>query len=130
MAIKTLFTTFLLLSTLLCVFSCKKTGTDAPIVNIVTPLADDQFSGGQVISIKGDVSDAVNLQALTIKITDDKTGAVLFSATPTVHDLKSYTYDVSWTAKVSDWIDATITVVAENHAAIQTMKTIKIKIWL
>ena len=118
---------FLLISSLL---SCHKTSTDAPIVNIVTPLVDDQFTSGQDIRIKGDVSDAVNLHGLTIKITDDKTGTVLFSNTPDVHDLKTYTYDVTWKAKVSDWTDATITVIAENHAEIQTTKTIKIKIWL
>lgn len=130
MTIKTFFTAFLWVSSLLCIVSCQKSNSDAPIVNIVTPLADDQFSGGQDIRIKGDVSDAVNLHALTIKITDDKTGAVLFSNTPEVHDVKTYTYDVTWKAKVSDWTDATVTVIAENHADIQTTKTIKIKIWL
>jgi hypothetical protein len=130
MTIKSFSTALLLISSLLCVVSCKKTDSDAPIVNIVTPLADDQFSGGQDIRIKGDVSDAVNLHALTIKITDDKTGTVLFSNTPAVQNLKTYTYDVTWKAKVSDWTDATVTVIAENHADIQTTKTIKIKIWL
>lgn len=130
MIIKTFSTAFLLILSLLCVVSCQKNSSDPPIVNIVTPLADDQFSNGQDIRIKGDVSDAVNLHALVIKITDDKTGAVLFSNTPEVHDLKTYTYDVTWKAKVSDWTDATVTVTAENHADIQTTKTIKIKIWL
>ena len=111
--------------------SChKNNAVDLPTLNIAAPLADDNFASGQVITIKGEAADAVKLHALTIKITDDKTGAVLFSNEPTVHDLKSHTFNVAWTAKVSDWTDATVTVIVENHDDQQVVKTIKIKIWL
>ena len=130
MRIRTLFTPFLLLATLFCTFSCKKTAVDAPTVNIAAPLVDDNFAGGQDINIKGDVSDGVNLTALTVKITDDKTSDVLFTTTPSVKNVKAYKYDVMWTAKVTDWTDATVTVIAKNQAGMETTKTIKIKIWL
>lgn len=125
-----IFAVFFLVSMLLFTVSCQKTATDLPTLTIAAPLADDQFASGQIITIKGEAADAVNLHALSIKITDDKTGVVLFSNEPYVHDLKSYTFNVTWTAKVSDWTDATVTITAENHDEQQTVKTVKIKIWL
>ncbi len=126
-----LFTACLFLLSLFIAIGCHKTSSSAPpTLTLTSPLVDDNFAGGQVITIKGETSDAVNLHALTIKITDDKTGTVLFSSTPTVHDIKTYTFNVTWTAKVSDWTDATVTVISENHDEMQTVKTVKIKIWL
>ncbi len=125
-----IFKMFLLVSTLLVALSCHKTAYSLPTLSIAAPLADDQFTSGQVITIKGDAADAVRLHALSIKITDDKTGAVLYSNEPYVHDLKSYAFNVTWTAKVSDWTDATVTITAENHDDQQTVKKVKIKIWL
>lgn len=124
------FILILLVTSVCLTISCHKSSSAVPTLSIAAPLADDQFINGQKIVIKGEASDAENLHALTIKITDDKTGTVLYSATPTVHDLKTYTFDVSWTAVVTDWTDATVTVIAENHDEQTTTKTVKIKIWL
>ncbi len=125
-----IFGVLFLVSMLLFTVSCHKTAKDLPTLTIAAPLADDQFTSGQVITIKGEAADAVRLHALSIKITDDKTGAVLYSNEPYVHDLKSYDFNVTWTAKVNDWTDATVTITAENHDEQQTVKTVKIKIWL
>ncbi len=126
-----LFAPFLGVAILFFATSCHKNNVvDLPTLNIAAPLANDNFASGQVITIKGEAADGVNLHALTIKITDDKTGAVLFSNEPYVHDLKSFAFNVTWTAKVSDWTDATVTVIAENHDEQQVIKTVKIKIWL
>ena len=125
------FTTLILILSLLTTFSCHKTSTTSPpTLSIAAPLGDDQFAGGQVIKISGETTDAEALHSLTIKITDDKTKAVLFTESPPVHDLKTYKFNVVWTAKVADWTDATVTVTAINHDEIETTKTIKIKIWL
>lgn len=124
--LKTLF----LATILLIGFSCHKTADSAPTLTIAAPLADDQFANGQVITIKGDASDVVRLHELNIKITDDKTGAVLYSNAPYCHDLQSFSFNVTWTAKVTDWTDATVTITAENHDSQQTVKVVKIKIWL
>ena len=123
-------TAFSLVFMLLFTVACHKTTKDLPTLTIAAPLADDQFANGQVITIKGEAADEVRLHALSIKITDDKTGAVLFSNEPYVHDLKSFAFNVTWTAKVSDWTDATVTITAENHDDQLTIKTVKIKIWL
>ena len=125
-----IFKTSFLVFILLFVLSCHKTTDSAPTLNIAAPLADDNFANGQVITIKGEVADEVRLHELHIKITDDKTGAVLYSNEPSVHDLKNYDFNVAWTAKVTDWVDATVTITVENHNEQQTVKAVKIKIWL
>lgn len=121
---------FSLSSLLLFSTSCHKNSADIPTLTITAPLADDNFANNQVITIKGEAADAERLHELTIKITDDKTGVILFSSTPYVHDLKSFAFNVTWTAKVADWTDATVTVIAKNHVDLQAVKTVKIKIWL
>jgi hypothetical protein len=125
-------TSILLIAALFCAVACHKTDTAAlaPTLSIAAPLGDDQFTSGQSIAIKGETGDADGLHTLTIKITDDKTKVVLFTQSPAVLDKKTYTYNVAWTAKVTDWTDATVTVTAANHGGKETIKTAKIKIWL
>ena len=129
MKFSTLFAAFLISISLLSTVSCHKSSS-APTISIDAPLTDDQFAGGQVITIKGEATDGNSIHALTIKITDDKTGAVLFTQSPSVNNQKNCPFNVTWTAKVSDWTDATVTIMAENQEAQQTVRTIKIKIWL
>ena len=125
-----IFTTFLLATSLICTSACHKKSSTGPTVSITSPTADEQFANDLVIKMKGDVSDKNQLHALTIKITNDKTGAVLFTKSPNVYDLTNYTFNESWTVKVTDWVDATVSVTAENHDGQTTTQTVKIKIWL
>ena len=133
---KKILSTFLLVSATLFLYTaCKKNDETAapatpPTVSMTSPVENDQMLGGQLLKIKGQISDAAGLHTLSVKITDDKTGAILFQSTPTVLNMKTYTLDASWTVKVNDWTDATMTVTATNHAAMQTVKTVKFKMWL
>ena len=129
MKISHILTVFLLATSLIYTSACHKKGTEGPTVTITSPAVDDQFANDLVIKMKGEVSDETQLHALTIKITDDKTGAVLFTKSPRVYDLPTYTFNESWTAKVADWTDATVSVTAENHDGTLTTQTVKIKIW-
>ena len=88
------------------------------------------MSNGQVLAIKGQVGDANGLHTLSIKITDDKTSAVLFQTTPSVLNEKNYALNTNWTVKVSDWTDATMVITAANHAGMKVEKTVKFKLWL
>ncbi len=124
------FTTLFLVASLFCTFSCQKHATDAPTLSVAAPLGEAQFTDGQPITIKGETGDADGLHSLKITITDDKTKAVLYAQSPPVLNLKTYAFNAIWTAKVSDWTDATVTITAANHANIEVVKTIKIKIWL
>jgi Bacterial Ig domain len=123
-------TTLFLIASLFFTYSCHKSGTDAPTLSVAAPLGDDQFTSGQPITIKGETTDVNGLHSLKISITDDKTKAVLYAQSPPVLNLKTYAFNAVWTAKVSDWTDATVTITAINHANIEVTKTIKIKIWL
>ena len=129
MKILHILTVFLLATSLIYTSACRKESSAAPTVSIISPAADDQFANDLVIKMKGDVSDKNQLHALTIKITDDKTGAVLFTKSPSVYDLTNYTFNESWVAKVADWTDATVSVTAENHDGTTTTQKVKIKIW-
>jgi hypothetical protein len=128
------FSTLLLLFSLLTVAACHKhTDTPtaaAPSVTLVSPAADDNFANDLVIKINGEAVQAEGLHTLTIKITDDKTKAVLFSESPNVLNSTKYAFNASWKAKVTDWVDATVTVTAANHGGVETVKAVKIKIWL
>jgi hypothetical protein len=125
------FSTLILLLSLFTMQACKKeTTAAAPSVSIVSPAADDNFANDLVIKINGEAADAEGLHTLSIKITDDKTKAVLFTQSPNVLNSTKYAFNASWTAKVTDWVDATVTVTAANHAGKETVKTVKIKIWL
>lgn len=126
------FTTLCLIASLFFTFSCQKHdgGTVAPTLSVAAPLADAQFTSGQPITIKGETADVDGLHTLKISITDDKTKAVLFAESPSVLNLKTYTINTAWTAKVSDWTDATVTITATNHSNLEITKTMKIKIWL
>ena len=128
MKILHILTTFLLATSLIYTPACRKS-KKGPTVTITSPAADEQFANDLVIKMKGNVSDENQLHALSIKITDDKTGAVLFTKSPSVYDLTNYTFNESWTVKVTDWVDATVSVTAENHDGQTTTQTVKIKIW-
>jgi hypothetical protein len=125
----TFFAACLITASLLATVSCHKSNS-APTISIDAPLADDQFTSGQIITIKGEATDGNSIHALTIKITDDKTGTVLFMQSPSANDQKNCPFNLTWTAKVSDWTDATVTIMAENQETQQTIRTVKIKIWL
>lgn len=71
----------------------------------------------------------VRLYERHIEITDDKTGAVLYSNERTVHDLKSYVFNVAWPTKVTDWTNA-MAIVTANHDSQKIVKTVKIEIWV
>ena len=125
-----LFAGFLLVSSLFIGTSCHKMSENGPTVSITSPVVDEQIANELALKLTGNVSDADGLHSMTIKITDDKSGAVLFTKSPNVLNLKTYAFSESWTPKVTDWVDATVTVVAENHGAKQTTQKVKIKIWL
>ena len=125
-----LFFGFLLVASIFTSTSCHKASENAPTLSISSPVVDEQFANELPIKLTGNVSDADGLHSMTIKVTDDKSGVVLFTKSPNVLNLKTYAFSESWTPKVTDWVDATVTVIAENHDGQKATKTIKIKIWL
>jgi hypothetical protein len=125
----------LFLTVLIFILACKKNAdviptAIAPTLTLNSPNDNDQLLGGQVLTVKGQVTDGAGLKSLSIKITDDKTSAVLFQTTPSVLNEKSVALNTSWTVKVTDWTDATMTITAINTAGMKTEKAVKFKLWL
>jgi hypothetical protein len=122
----------LLIASLFLLFqSCKKEESTSNItLSVSAPNENQEFSGGQILNIKGTTSDGAGLHTLTVEVTDDKTGVMLFSKKPTVLDLKTYNFDESWTIKVNDWTDATVKITSVNHSNQTAIKSLKIKLWL
>jgi hypothetical protein len=126
----------LFLTLLFIIIACKKNADVTPPVAVPptlilnSPNDNDQLLGGAVLNIKGQIKDGLGLKNLSIKITDDKTSAVLFETTPSVLDMKSYEINTSWTVKVTDWTDATATITVTNNSGLKTEKLVKFKLWL
>jgi hypothetical protein len=123
--------TLLLASSFVLFQNCKKEATAADIsLSVSAPTENQEFSGGQILTIKGTTSDEAGLHTLMVEVTDDKTGAMLFQKKPTVLDLKTYSFSESWTVKVNDWTDATVKITSANHSNQAVVKSLKIKLWL
>lgn len=98
-----------------------------PTVVISTPSSLQMYNNGDTIKIRGLVSDA-SLHELLIKIVKDSDNSVLYSETPTVHDLTSFTLNSNWKSAVSDHTNASVIVVAEDHNSNVGSDTVKIHI--
>ena len=110
--------------------NCKKENTSNISLSVSLPNENQEFLSGQTLAIKGTTSDESGLHTLTVEVTDDKTGAMLFVKKPTVLDLKTYNFDESWAVKVSDWTDATVKITSINHNNQSVVKSLKVKLWL
>ena len=98
-----------------------------PTVVISTPSSMQMYNNGDTIKIRGLVSDA-SLHELLIKIVKDSDNSVLYSETPTVHDLTTYTINSNWKSAVTDHTNASVIVVAEDHNSNVGSDTVKIHI--
>lgn len=98
----------------------------APSVTITAPIDNASLSASTAVAIKGTVTDETGLHELTIIVTNDADGKELFKDTPSVHDKTSYDFNESYTPSgVAAAINATLTVIAEDHGSNVTTKTVK-----
>ena len=100
---------------------------DKPSVVISTPSNLQMYNNGDTIKIRGLVSDA-SLHELLVKIVNDSDSSVLYSETPTVHDLNTYSLNLNWKSAVSIQTNASVIVVAEDHNLNVGSDTVKIQI--
>lgn len=100
---------------------------DKPEITITSPSSMQVYYSGDTVRIKGLVTDA-SLHEMIIKITKDSDGTVLFSETPTVHDMNMYTINTFWKSNVSDHTNARLIVVAQDHSSNISSDTVRIHI--
>lgn len=123
------FQILLLFAGLLCLpfIGCKNekddTDTTAPELTITSPAENESFLGQ--IHIELMVTDE-SLHEMSIKVTKDSDGVVVFEDAPEVHDLTEFDYHEYFTPTgLSGLTDLTLTVVVEDHASHVTTKTVK-----
>ena len=123
------FPILVLFAALLCLpfIACKKdkdeTDTTAPELTITSPAENEAFTGEVHIELM--VTDE-SLHEMSIKVTKDSDGVVVFEEAPEVHDLTEFDYHEHFTPTgLSGLTDLTLTVVVEDHASHVTTKTVK-----
>jgi hypothetical protein len=104
------------------------TDTTAPILDIYSPVANQVFVSGNVITVTGKITDDYGLYRGSIKIIDDASGAVLKVQAYEIHGIISYNFSISYTATVTTVSDYTVTVQFEDHGYNSTTRTVKIKV--
>ena len=123
------------LLSLLTMNACKKdddhdhsssTDSDKPVITMSSPSDSMMYNNGDTMYIKGTVTDN-SLHELLVTVTDAN-DSILYSQAPVVHDLTSYTIDMSWKTQVGNHTNASIIVVAEDHNANISSDTIHVHI--
>lgn len=102
--------------------------TVPPLVEVHTPVADQVFSSGGVISVTGKVTDADGLYRGSIRITKDGSGELLKEQLYEIHGIVQYNYSLAYTAAVTAPADYTVTVLFEDHGQNTGTRTVKVKI--
>lgn len=115
--------------------SCKKdtttTTTDAvdtekPVVIITSPKANNKFMNGDTIRIQGTATENDELHEMKITLKNTTKDTLLFSETPVVHALKSYTINTMCIAKAIAHSDCVLTITASDHSSNVTTVTVPI----
>ncbi|MBK8195389.1 MAG: hypothetical protein IPK76_20045 [Lewinellaceae bacterium] len=108
--------------------ACKDGGTssedtNAPVLTITSPAADEAFLGE--VHIELNVTDE-SLHEMSVKVTKDADGSVVFEDAPEVHDETDFDFHHHFTpAGISGVTAMTLTVTVEDHSANITTKTVK-----
>lgn len=102
--------------------------TTAPVLDIYTPVANQVFTSGNIISITGRITDDYGLYRGTIKVVNDATGEVLKMQPYEIHGILSYNFNVSYTTSVTISSDYTVTVSFEDHGLNSVTRSVKVKV--
>ena len=123
------FQILILFAGLLCLpfVACKNekddTDTTAPELTITSPTENEAFTGE--VHLELTVTDE-SLHEISIKVTKDSDGSIVYEDAPEVHDLTDFEYHEHFTpAGLSAATAMTLTVVVEDHASNVTTKTVK-----
>ena len=110
--------------------ACKKTetpttttDTEAPALTITAPIAGAMPQVADAVAVTGTTSDNDELHELTLELRKTGTTAVLWTKSPIVHDLKSYSFSETIPSGLATG-DYTLTATAEDHNDLKTIKTV------
>ncbi|MBL7805479.1 MAG: hypothetical protein JNL02_17190 [Saprospiraceae bacterium] len=96
--------------------------TEAPVLTITSPAEGASYTG--TLDIHLEVTDE-SLHEMSVKVTRDSDGSVVFEEEPTVHDEIEFHFEHLHTfTGLSGDTPMTLTVVVEDHSAHTTTKTV------
>jgi hypothetical protein len=101
--------------------------TTLPVIEITTPVADQEIKSGTNISITGKITDNSLYQG-SINIKDEGTGNKVKEQEYEIHGLSSYNYSLNWTPSVTKVTSYIITVAFEDHGFNISSKSVKVKV--
>lgn len=112
------------------VAACKKSteepDTNAPVLTITSPAADASISGP--VSITGKATDE-SMHELVVQVHRDSDNTLLYTQSPTVHDLTQYDINFTWTpAGLSGETPVTLTITVEDHSNHTTTQSVKFSV--
>lgn len=102
--------------------------TLAPVLTIHTPIADQQFSNGNTITITGRITDESGLYRGSVKLINDANGETLKQQAYEIHGVKDYSFTVSHTAVVTAVSNYTVVVNFEDHGLNNVNRSVRIKV--
>ena len=119
----------LFLAGLLCLpfIGCKNekepVDTNDPVLTITRPAENEAFTGE--VHIELNATDE-SLHEMSIKVTKDSDGSVVYEDAPEVHDLTDFDYHEHFTPTGLTGVTAmTLTVEVEDHSSHKVTKTVK-----
>ncbi len=88
----------------------------APFIQLTNPVEGGRYKSGETILIKGKVSDE-SLHIMEIVVTNPSSGAILFAASPYIHDLTQYEFESAYVpAAVSSEMPQQLSIRVEDHS--------------
>ena len=102
--------------------------TTAPVLEVITPTANQVFTSGNTINVTGKITDDLGLYRGYIRITNDANGQVMKEQSYEIHYQLLYNFNLSYTPNVSVPSDYTVTVFFEDHSYLNASKSVKIKV--
>jgi hypothetical protein len=102
--------------------------TIPPVIELLTPVTNQVFNPGDMVSVTGKVTDGDGLYQGSIRITNDANNNILKEQLYVIHGITQYDFSVSQALSVTAVTNCTVTVVFEDHGLNTVTKSVKIKI--
>jgi len=116
----------LMVSAVIILAACKKDSGDneKPVINITSPMANEQFTAGETVNLQGSVTDNDELHEVHIFVTNKSTGADLIHMAEHV-DVKEYPINEVFIVQAG--VTYTIKVEAHDHVGNTAQVQLEVK---
>lgn len=102
--------------------------TTRPVLEILSPVNNQVYTGATSIAINGKISDDLGLYRGSIRVTNDANGDLLKEQLYEIHGVLLYNYSINVPVSVSVPADYTVTVFFEDHGLNSVSRSVKVKV--